>query len=190
MRQTSKTGNTCHSQRRARQLCRQLPKHSARCITTSKTKKTHATALSTTCRPGRRIDLRSQAPRHVENHEILPKATLDNTEHGSIVKPNIARPPVVAPTGTATLSKNWTNPKLLLRRLHSFCTTQPEHLSLHSNRRVDNHPKNCNCEISTVCCTVCTVRTKICMQLESPPLCRGTELKAPRNRRAAGTAAA
>ena len=70
------------------------------------------------------------------------------------------------------------------------CATQPGHLSLHNNRRVNKHPKNCTCEISTVCCTVCTVRTKICMQLKCPPFCRGPEPKARRTRRTAGTAAA
>ena len=50
--------------------------------------------------------------------------------------------------------------------------------------------QNCTCEISTVCCTVCTVRAKICMQLECRPFCRGTEPKARRTWRTAGTAAA
>ena len=74
--------------------------------------------------------------------------------------------------GHSNLVQELDKPKTATAKGHSFCTTQPEHLSLHSNKCVNNHPKTCNCEISTVCCTVCTVRTKICMQLESPQLCR------------------
>ena len=153
--------------------CRQSWEHSARSVKPGKPSKEHATA-SVDDMPAR-TENRPQEPRHPATKKIIkffqePPWMVQNMYPSS--NQALRQTPVVAPTGTTTLSRNWTNPKLQLRKLHSFCTTQLGHLSLHNNRRVDNHPKNCNCEISTVCCTVCTVRTKICMRLESPPLCR------------------
>ena len=42
--------------------------------------------------------------------------------------------------------------------------SEPRHLSLHNNGRVNSKAKNCTCEIPTVCCTVCTVKTCLCCQ--------------------------
>ena len=65
---------------------------------------------------------RPQEPSPPSHLEIVntSKSHPGDAEHVSIVEPSIAQPQVVAPTGTANLSKNWTNPKLPLRKLHSF----------------------------------------------------------------------
>ena len=65
--------------------------------------------LSTTCRPGRESSSGAESTHsRRKSSNILPKATLDDAEDVSIVEPSIARPIVVAPTGTTTLSRNWT----------------------------------------------------------------------------------
>ena len=108
----------------------------------------------------RRIDFRSRVHPITQKIKILPKATLDDAEHVSIVEPSIARPPVVAPTGTTTLSKNWTTPKTTAAAAPQF-SARPGHLSLHNNRRVHNHPKNCTRESprSAAQCALCVPRS-------------------------------
>ena len=70
-------------------------------------------------------------PRHVENQKNLPKATLDDAQHVSIVEPGIARPLSRCTNGQNNLvqelddtqNSNCGDPTV-------FCTTQPRHLSL------------------------------------------------------------
>ena len=148
----------------SRQTAGKSREHSARCVNTSKTSMEHATAVvddvpaKTENRPQE-----PSRPNHVENQKIIPKATLDDAEHVSIVEPSVARPPVVAPKGTTTLSNNWTTPQNHCSCGDStvFCATQPGHLSLHTNRRVHKNPKNCTCESprSAAQCALCVPRS-------------------------------
>ena len=94
--------------------------HSARCEKPAKPGKTHATAIidderghflkATHAGETTRIDLRIPSPpRHVENRRNSSKSPWklracihSRTKHCAL--------PIVAPTGTTTLSKNWTTP--------------------------------------------------------------------------------
>ena len=63
-------------------------------------------------------------------------------------------PPVVAPTGTTTLSRNWTTPKTATAETPQF-SARLNQGTCHCKQQAHPQPtKNCACEISTVCCAV------------------------------------
>ena len=99
--------STAREQLKHRTNCRQSWEHSARCVKPAKSE-IHATATVNDER-GKLCRQLSETQREVHQNQQNQKKT--HAEHGSVVEPSIARPPVVAPTGTATLSKNLTNPK-------------------------------------------------------------------------------
>ena len=56
------------------------------------------------CNERRQLTSDPSPPSHEENREILPKATLDDAEHESIVEPSIARPQRNGNCGTPQFS--------------------------------------------------------------------------------------
>ena len=163
--------SAAREQLKHRTNCRQSGEHSARCVKPAKPE-IHATA--TVNDVPARTENRPQEPRHPVTLKIMkffqqpPRKmqSMDPKSNQALRGPQSLHQRAQQPCPRTGRTQNCHCGGSTV-----FCTTQPEHLPLHSNRRM-------------------TVRTKICVQLESPPLCRGTEPKAPRNRRAVGTAVA
>ena len=100
---------------------------------TSKTSKKHATAV---------VD--GSCARHKERSDEKRPQDPESTPSSRSIhsRTKIARPRVVAPTGTTTLSRSWTATiSTATAELHSFCALQSGHLSLHNNKRMTTMPK-------------------------------------------------
>ena len=93
--------------------------------------------------------------------QILPKATQDKAEHVSTVEPSIAHSQTLHQRAQRPCPRTGRRPKpLQLRRLHSFLRDQPEHLSLHNNRRVHNQPKTVPVKVHGLAqCALCVPRS-------------------------------